>query len=180
MNACEFLEPALSGDETAWDELFKCLWPVVAGVASSMLRGMATASIDDAAQNTFVRLTEDGCRRLRLYDAGRGNLERYVAKIAHNCTLDYLRANARHLGTRDLSFVPEPEQESKNPSNRIYPWELTAALGVLSAREREVIEMLYYDHCGTAEVAACLGIGADTVRSLKSHAVQKMRKFFDC
>lgn len=180
MDTIEILQRALAGDNEAWDKLFKRLWKVVVGVAASMMKGMDNAAIEDAAQNTFVRLTEDNSRRLRMYDARRGNLEHYIAKIAHNCTIDYLRTNKRHRGAKDLSSIPAPDQKDKNEPGRIFPWELNAAMETLSAREREVFEMLYYDHLDTAEVAERMSIGDDTVRSLKSHGMQKLRKFFDC
>lgn len=178
MEIFEILKKALAGDSEAWDEVFDRLWPVVAGVAASLMHGADAAAIEDAAQNTFVRLTEDDSRRLRAYDPGRATVEKYVAKIAHNCTLDFLRAQTRR--SRNASQLPPPEEKNDNLSERIFPWELTAALGVLAPREREVIEMLYFDHLDTAEIADRLGIGADTVRSLKSHAMQKLRKYFDC
>ena len=176
MESYETLQQALSGDDGAWDRVFDRLWPIVAGVAASHIFGMDYSAVEDCAQNTFARLLEKDSRRLREYDPHRGTIESYVAKIAYHCTIDFLRTHARH--SRNINQIQITA--SQNDSEHFYPWELTAALETLTTREKEVMELLYFDHVDTGDIANRLGVTAETVRSVKSHAMQKLRVFFYC
>lgn len=178
-NSSLILQKALSGDNAAWDALFERLWPVVAAVAAQKAKAVGgDAMVDDIAQNVFIRLTRDNARRLRQYDSHRGTLESYVAKIAHNCTIDYLRSNASHFRNVDISSLSEPVSVAASTLPMLEAWEMGAALSTLTPREREVVDLLYKQDLGVAEAAKHMKISPDTVRSEKSHALKKLKKFF--
>lgn len=175
----EILKIALTGDSQAWDWLFERLWPVATGVAAAKLKALfGDGAVEDAAQNTFVRLTENNAKRLRLFNPNKGQLESYVARVAHNCAIDYLRAHAHQLRSRDLTEIPDTVSMDATPLPMLESWELHAALATLTPRERQVITLLFNDHLETAEAAQRLGVGQDTIRSEKSHALKKLKRFF--
>lgn len=167
----------LSGDDSGWEKLFDALWPLACRIAASVMAGHDGAAIEDAAQNTLVRLADENCRNLRHYDPERGPFRKYVAQIARNATRDYLRRQKKFSRHADLSHRPEPEAPAS--SAPLYDGvEVTAALETLTPREREVVEMLILDSLTPTETAERLGTAAATVRSLKSHAMAKLKKYF--
>lgn len=183
MDFCEDVESmlsrALAGDSLAWDALFAALWPVVTAVAASLLAAAGgVPAVEDAAQNTFIRLMADDAKRLRNFDITKGTLKGYVAKTAHNCAIDYLRSHSKHFRHADLSAISEPVDASAAVFPMVEEWEMAAAMNTLSPREREVVALLFKENLDTSEAAARLGVGADTVRSAKSHALKKLKKFF--
>ena len=178
-NSSLILQKALSGDNAAWDVLFALLWPVVAGVAAQKAKRVGgDAMVEDIAQNVFIHLTKDNAKRLRQYDSTRGELQSYVAKIARNCTIDHLRRNANQLRNVDISQLPEPVDESGFSLPMLEDWEMVAALSVLTTREKEVIDLLFKRDLEVSEAAKIMKISPDTVRSEKSHALKKLKKFF--
>lgn len=178
-NSSLIVKKALSGDSQAWDELFACLWPVAVSVAASIIKergGLALA--EDVAQNVFVRLTADNAKRLRLFNPDRGTLEKYIARISYTCAIDYLRSNAKHLRNTSDATIPEHASAPDDALPSVEEWELAAAMATLTPREREVTELLYKENLENTEAAIRLGISPATVRSEKSHALKKLKKFF--
>lgn len=178
-NFSTILQQALSGDENAWDELFVILWPVIYGVISSKVANTRLGGhIEDMAQNILVKLLDDNAKRLRLFSPEKGMLERFVARVARNYAIDLLRSPSNsfnHIDIDELTFLSGSEEA---PLPMLEQWEIDAAMGTLSEREREVIQLHYQDHLEATEIAEKLNLTASTVRSEKSRALKKLRHFF--
>ena len=173
------LQQALSGDRDAWDALFTHLWPVVVGTISPKSTMPAgSLSVEDLAQNVFIRLLEDNARRLRLFSPSKGALESYVAKIAHNSWIDHIQRHSRTIRNIDIADLPEPIDEDAPSLPMAEDWEISAALETLTTRERQVIELIYKESFETVDAAKRLGVSPDTIRSEKRYALQKLKKFF--
>ena len=175
-----YVRPCLSGDPQAWSMLVDRLWPVVAG---AVWRTAGSAfdqhGLDDICQDVFVKLCDNDSRLLKRYDPALSPLERYVAVIARSTALDHLRKKPRIPLPTPAEKLPEP------PPGRevglipdIEEWELTAALGTLTDREREVMDNLFLANLTTAETAVATGMSEGTVRSHKMNALAKLRTFF--
>ena len=159
--------------------LFAHLWPVVIGTISSKSKiPSGSLSVEDLAQNIFVRLLEDNARRLRFFSSSKGTLESYVAKIAHNSLINHIQRHFKASRNIDIADIPEPIDEDTPSLPMAEDWEIIAALETLTARERQVIELLYEGNLSTSEAATNLGISPDTIRSEKSHALKKLKNFF--
>lgn len=173
-NSFHLLQQALSGDRDAWERLFAHLWPVAVASARSICDA---ATVEDIAQNAFVRIMENDANRLRRFSPERGSLENYIAKITRNCAVDYVRSQSKRFQDIDLTSYSEmvaPE----DPLPILEEWEIMAALSTLTPRERQTIILLYQEDMTTNEAAKKMGIGTDSIRSTKSHALGKLRKFF--
>lgn len=175
-----YIQSCLNGDHLAWSVLVDRLWPVVAG---AVWRTAGTAfdrhALDDICQDAFVKLCDDDSRLLRRYDPALSPLERYVAVIARSTALDHLRKKQRIPLPTPAEKLPEPppDREAEFASD-IEDWELTAALGTLTGREREVMDNLFLAGLTTAETAAATGMSEVTVRTHKMNALEKLRIFF--
>jgi RNA polymerase sigma-70 factor (ECF subfamily) len=169
----------LQGDEQAWETLVDRLWPVVAGTVWKCLGGARDANaIDDICQDVFAKLCVDGFRALRRFDPARGSLERYVAVMARSTAIDAVRGKGKAQHVAISGFLEESLPAPGGDTPFIEDWELAAALGTLTEREREVVERLYRRELSTGEAAAELGMAEATVRVHKMSGLEKMRKFF--
>lgn len=178
-NSSTILRQALSGDENAWDKLFDLLWPVIYGaVATKVANTHLTGQIEDLAQSVLVKLLDDNAKRLRLFSPEKGMLESFVARVARNFTIDHLRNPSNAFHHSDISDFIDFLSEAEAPLPMVEPWEIDAAMGTLSEREREVVQLHYLGHLEAMEIAEKLNLTASTVRSEKSRALKKLRQFF--
>lgn len=173
------LARCFDGDDAAWERLVDALWPVVAGsVWKSIGSSMDANAVDDVCQDVFVKLCADDCRMLRRFDPARGALERYAAVVARSTALDAVRGRGRGSRTVSLDVVAEKASSSEDALPMLEDWELAAALGTLTDRERQVMDMLYRREMSTAETAKELGMAESTVRIHKMSGLAKLRKYF--
>lgn len=173
------LQKALSGDEKAWDELFVVLWPVIYGaVAARVANTHLNGQIEDMSQSILVKLLDDNAKRLRLFSPEKGMLERFVARVARNYTIDHLRNPSNTVSHADIADFTESLGAVEDPLPMVEQWEIDAAMGTLSEREREVVELHYLNHLEVMEIAQKLDLTTSTIRSEKSRALKKLRRFF--
>ena len=85
----ELLAKARTGDEPAWREIVRVLYPVVSGHLRNHLR--READREDVAQEVFLKLF----LKLGQY-SGRHPFEHWVSRITLNTCRDWLRRRALH------------------------------------------------------------------------------------
>lgn len=143
----------------AWAPLFK---------AAYFLCG----SVHDAEELTQIALTRTylAWRRVRPDGA-----YRYARKTLVNASIDQHLARQRspiHL----VDNVPESSDPSTDSSDAVDDrMSLVQLLARLSARERAVVVLRYYDDSSEQEVADMLGLRLGTVKSLASRGLAKLR-----
>lgn len=167
------LTPVLAGAPGAWDAFV----PKAAAVMRAPIRRVLGAhgladDIGDVLQDSFLRLIRDDCRLLRRYDAERATLATWLGIIATSTALDHLRrkppaadALADHADT-----LPAPDAAAPREPLALPP-------DLLTPRQALILKLLYEDDRDPAEVAALLGIGAPSVRSLHHKALTRLRAF---
>lgn len=178
-NQDERVDRCLAGDASAWEQLVDDLWPVVAGTVWKSLANMHdTHAIDDICQDVFVKLCADDCRVLRRFDPGRGTLARYVAIMARSTALDAARRRSRSpaVSMAEMPDIAAPAIDGQTAD--IEDWELAAALGTLTAREREVMDCLYRREMTSRETALELGMAEATVRIHKMSGMATLKRYF--
>lgn len=180
MEECDaLLARCLRGDEQAWESLVDGLWPVVAGTVWKCIGGARDPHVvDDVCQDVFVKLCADDFRALRRYAPARGTLERYVAVMSRSAAIDAVRSKGKTKHVALSGYLEESLAAPENQAPLIEDWELAAALGTLTAREREVMDCLYRREMSTADTAGELGMAEATVRIHKMAGLDKLRRFF--
>lgn len=169
---------ALSGDNPAFDELIDESWDTVAGVVASVFRthGMSE-SIEDGIQSVFHYLVTKRDQGFARYNPEKGLYHKFIANIARFRAIDYMRKHGNSRITT-MEELPEPAANSLDDLPMIESWELAAAMARLTARERAVVELYYYEHLTVGEIADRLSISEATVRSHHSHALATLKKYF--
>ena len=166
------LERLAAGDKTAWDAFVGDAAPVVRAVVRRiLLRAGRERDTADVVQEVFVRLCSDRFRLLREFDSARAGLSTWLGVIASSAAIDHLRrADPQGAALQD---VAEEDLPSVDPVDPAHPLALPANL--LSARQILILKLLYEDDCTVAEVARALGIEAQTIRSQRHKAFEKLR-----
>lgn len=158
------------GDKAAWDHFVRRY----AGLILSAVRGAARAGteLDDLVQEVFARLCKDNFRLLKTYDPTRAGLSTWLTIVARSTARDALRR--RQLPMTPIDAVPE----SLLASGGAPPEKLRLPEGLLSPRQKLVLNMLYDRDMEVAEIAETLGVDPQTVRSTHHKAMLKLRTHF--
>jgi RNA polymerase sigma-70 factor (ECF subfamily) len=133
---------------------------------------------DDLVQETYARL-------LRVADPGRlVHPKAFLFTTARNAAIDlFRRRNAQPLENVDdvveLPLLDEAPGIVDSLERRQRRETLTAALGSLPERCREVMLLRYLDGCSGKEIAARLGISLGTVKGHLLKGVRDCARFFE-
>ena len=128
--------------------------------------------VEDAAQDVLVRLIGDDYRLLRRFDPAKAALTTYLTIIARSVTIDRIRR--RRLPTTQLpTGSAEPAAPQAEPAE-VPP----IPAGLLSQRQQAVMRLLFDEQMSVDNAAAALGLQAQTIRSTKHKALEKLRRHF--
>jgi len=123
--ADELLAACVDGDDDAWRELFRLLYPLAHWIASGPKFRMPDDLARDIAQETMIDLAT-AIRREKVR-----NLSGYVRAVAHNKCVDRIRGNS------PLDNLAHPEAQKKALHSAPVPEEMP-----LHRAESDVIEAL--------------------------------------
>jgi RNA polymerase sigma-70 factor (ECF subfamily) len=167
------LAALVGGDKASWDAFVKRYARLVLAAVRDVARDGVGVDAEDLAQEVFVRLCKDGYRLLKTYDPSRAGLSTWLTIVARSTARDAVRR-------RRVAQVPiDDAPESQLAVPPVEPREkLTWPEDLLSPRQKEVLEMMYRREMDVSEIAASLGVDAQTVRSMHHKAMLKLRAYF--
>ena len=167
----QLIERLLVRDESALREVIDEYGGVVHGMARRVLAEPALA--EEVAQDTFLALW----RRPGAFDPARGSLQSFLLGIVRNKAVDLVRKEeslrrtrdslARELPMTERTYDPAAEVEERQ--------RVMAALGTLTAVQREAVVLAYFGGRTYREVAAELGIPEGTAKTRLRDALIRLR-----
>jgi RNA polymerase sigma-70 factor (ECF subfamily) len=165
------LQKVQSGDEGAYDSVFRTWYPILVRVANALLHDVDSA--EEVAQEVMLELW----RRRHLLDAD-VPLRAYLLRSVRNRSLNQLRhLNVRRQSESDIEATYDPPIGADQP---VVAKELAAAvqeaLRELPPRCREVFELSRVHGLKYAEIAEALGISQKTVEAQMGKALKIMRE----
>jgi len=170
----DLLQRVRSKDVAALETLYDDYAPYVLGIAIQILRSRDDA--EEVVQDVFWKIWH---RNLQ-YDPLRGRFSTWLFAIARNEALDHLRRRrVRAARAEDPPPIAEaagtedPEQLTYLADRRRA---LTHALAALTAPERDVLRLAFFQGCSHSEVAERTGEPLGTVKSRIRRAVDKLRE----
>jgi len=127
---------------------------------------------EDLTAETF----EKALRLWRRFDARRASARTWLCQIARTTALDWFRSEDRRR--RREERAAGPERVDADYAEGFSP-ELQAALGALSAGEREVIALRVLLELDGDEAARVLGVSPTAVSTRLSRALKKLEERMD-
>jgi RNA polymerase sigma-70 factor (ECF subfamily) len=165
----------MTGDKKAWDAFVGRFVPVIYAAVSRTLGAHPSPAgqhdIEDVVQDVFVRLLGDDYRLLRTYDPARASLVTWLTIVARSTALDHLRKRRPEAANIEIVDLPAPAP-AEGAAVEFPPH-------LLTERQRLVLHMAFDEQMSVEEIARLLGVDAQTVRSTRHKAIQRLREYFD-
>lgn len=159
----------------ALSEFYRQYASMVLALLMKMLGSRAEA--EEILQEVFVELW----RRAPQYDPTRGSVVAWVVTVARCRALDALRARTRRHGDRQSEYgegdamVTESGRPDVLVSSTRWHQALRQAFQRLSAEQRAVLELSYFQGMSHGQIADTLGLPVGTVKSRILAGMRSMR-----
>lgn len=161
-----------TGDEAAFDTVFRAYYPQVVWAAESILRERSTA--EELAQDVMLELWRRR-ENLRL----ESSLRAYLYHAARNRALNHIRHEKIVLRTNAAALAEGPAQ-SPAADSQMAEGELETAIreaiSRLPERCRETFELSRTQGMKYAEIATVLGVSVKTVEARMGQALRDLRR----
>lgn len=163
----------LSGDQTAYDELFIRYEKRVRTAAYSVVHNPHIA--EDAAQDAFLAawLKLDRLREPDKFGV-------WICRIAKNCALNMALRFRNYMSLDDIDGAAYIRSDAPGPEELLMTEEeaglMRRGLGKLPERSQQVVYLHYYEGKTAEEIAELMGISVGTVKSQLFDGRKKMRK----
>ena len=159
-------------DGAAWEELYRRMYPTMLAFAERRLasRDAATAAVSEAMARAVASIE-------RFSDQGSGP-EGWIFGILRHVVLDANRRSYR----RAKPVAGDIEVSGDHADGLVAADERAAlrrALGRLTARERDLLELKVVGGLSSADVAAALGMRPGAVRMAQTRALGRLRQLLE-
>lgn len=162
-----------AGDQLALHALYDRTHRVVFTLVMRITGNRETA--EELTLDVFL----EAWRRAARYDAANGTVLGWVMNLARSRAIDRLRFDQRH---KRVDPCPDDEGTQAEPSDgrdllelRQQAGAIRAALGVLTADERQAIELAFFSELTYPEVAATLNQPLGTIKTRIRSGLHKLR-----
>ena len=171
----DLLAAVARGEEAAYEDVYERVSGPVYGIVRRVLRDPAQS--EEVAQEVLLQVWTQAPR----YDRGRGSALSWIMTLAHRRAVDRVRSEQAVTRLRDRCSAHETQAEfdcvAEDVGLRLDQAAENKCLAVLTALQREVITLAYYDGLTYTEVAARLGAPLGTVKTRIRDGLIRMR---DC
>lgn len=161
------MQRAKQGDAAAFESVYSHLYvPVFRYIARRVHDSRDT---EDLAQQVFLKLLAS---RTPFTETASGPLA-YLFTIARTTVIDYWKQRGRAATSIEQEQL---EQISDAPHDPHVTSDIAAALHILAADQRSVIELKFFHGFTTSEIAARLNKSEAAIRQIQCRALRMMRE----
>lgn len=160
----ELVQAAINGDADGFTELCRRYYPAMVAIAHSILGDRHIA--EDAVQQAFAKAAVKLPQLKR-----KSRFAGWLAAICRNAAKDMAR-NAKKLCTTEGLSMVAAESHENGPIETV-----REAIGQLSASERELISLRYYDALSYEKISAVLGISEQAINGRLRRAKEKIADY---
>jgi RNA polymerase sigma-70 factor (ECF subfamily) len=184
----ELVESCLSGDESAWSELYATYYPQIRYVVGWKRWGFSKGEVEDGIQEVFTELV----RSLPNFRQ-ESKLSTFVERLARNRCISHLRKKTALKRPKEtlgveleegkgeegmarrhaVSTDGDPEQEVLAGEKHA---ELSRALNAMPEACRQIIVLRYYRQMSYQEICAVMELPLGTVCSRLKRCLTKLKK----
>jgi RNA polymerase sigma-70 factor (ECF subfamily) len=160
------------GDEAAMASLFDRYAKLVYSVALRVLRDPAAA--EDVLQEIFMQIW----RRPESFSATRGSLGGWLAVVARNRSIDFLRRR-RPMESVEEVVLASASNLGDESERHLMTEKARVLMEQLPQVQRKTVEMAFFDGLTHAEIAEMTGEPLGTVKTRIRSALLALRKAFE-
>jgi len=168
------LERVQQGDEQALAALYDRYTPLLYGVALRILR--RTADAEDAVQDAWLQVW----KRAASYDPSRGAFAAWLLTVVRTRALDRYRSLASRGRAESRVELESQVAPIEDPTHRASQSQIGGrvreALAQLSAPQRQVLEIAYFEGLAQSEIAERVGAPLGTVKSWTRQGLMRLRE----
>jgi RNA polymerase sigma-70 factor, ECF subfamily len=164
-----------TGDTRALGELFDRYTPLLFPFVKRILRSGADA--EDTLQDVWIQVW----RRSATYDPRRGTVAGWLLTVARSRALDRYRSlSSRRTAETRSETESAPPPAPRDPATAAVAGQtgerVREALAQLDPKQRQAIEIAYFDGLSQSEVAARLAVPLGTVKSWTRQGLMRLRE----
>ncbi len=168
----DLIEEIRGGSQSAFEQLIRRHETYVFRIGYAHAR--QTEGALDIVQNVFLRVYD----RLGSYK-GRSTFRTWLTRVAQNESLNWVRSQQRHTGHVELNPantpVLAPVQESA-VLHREQKRLLLDEIERLNPRQRQAVQMRYFEKMPVREIAEVLECSENQVKNILFRSLRKLRK----
>ncbi|WP_432734578.1 sigma-70 family RNA polymerase sigma factor [Maridesulfovibrio sp. FT414] len=155
-----------------YDEFFNENSNLIKNVVNKFLRSkygnVSSCDVDEVCQEIAFKIIKNGY--IDKYSSEKSSLKTWMYIISRSVAIDYMRkSQIIYINVDEIDDIPVPEIPNIS---------ISIPKGLLTARQIEVLRMIFWGDLKAVEVAQQLGITARTVRCIKHQALNKLRRHF--
>lgn len=163
------VERYLSGDPTAFEEIYQKYYDKVFAIARGILMDSDEAA--DAVQEIFTLVY----RHLARFDR-RSRFSTWLFRIAVNRSIqESRRARFRHKTTDLTEALSTPEPETNEYSDP----KISVVLAKMSSPDRALLVLFYWEELGLSEIAESLGCNVNAAKTRLYRARERFRTLYE-
>jgi RNA polymerase sigma-70 factor (ECF subfamily) len=165
----QLLERIGRGDTTAVSVLVSRKLPRLLSLARRMLGDAVEA--EDVAQETLLRTWKQAA----VWVPGKARIDTWMHRVALNLCYDRLRRRRDTSSTDDIELVdPALSAPARIEADQTAS-QVRAAIGALPDRQREAIQLTYYQELSNQDAAAVMNVSVEALESLLARARRSLR-----
>jgi len=166
----------VKGDHLEWKNFVRQVAPLVFSVIKKTITpaGRDAVEAQDILQDMFAKLCKNDFQLLKKYNPKKAKLTTWLAVIARNMAIDYLRTCRPQVSMEEISGNDTQEEGRKLDADKIL-----LSFDLLPPRQMMVMKLLYEKDMDVKEAARFMGIAEQSVRSMRHKAVTKLKAIFD-
>ena len=173
---CNRMAKRASTDDEAFIELYETFFPRLYNFIYARIRNSADA--DEITNDVFYKIFLN----LEQY-SGTSSFVAWLFSAANHSVIDFCRRKnkKRQIVAEDWEeFFTATAPESQQPENQLLTEEerrkLLKAVGKLTEREQQIIELKYWSDCSNVEIAKILDLTPSNVGIILFRALDKLKK----
>lgn len=168
-----------AGKQEALSRLYDETSSVVYGLALRILRNPADA--EEAVLDAYTRAWKQAPN----FDPGRAGVMTWLVMMTRSISIDRLRSQANRASKTETLDEPQRQEASPDPGpefSAVFGQQrerIQAAMAQLSAEQRQVIELAFFEGLSHSELADRLGIPLGTVKTRVRLGLGKLRSLLE-
>ncbi len=160
-----------ASSEEAWVDLFRQLYPFVIAALYRKMKGFAILSIEDCAQEVFIRLLKaKPFKEIRDPNAFRGYVWRTAENVANTQLTSYLAIERYKVDFRDETQTIEDTKDNSDSRHIAFEQLLQTGHSMLTPEERTLLQLLLEGNT-LGEISERIGINYANV-GVRTHRLK--------